>query len=451
MPESTAAASAYRLEVKQENQYIVVIDLGAGTLDVTVALLFLDENGYLQTEEKGHGGDTALGGLDMDDAIIQHVAREYRLTPMLTSPRMKARLRFELERAKIALSAQQSSQVVFAAGGKDVNFQLNRAELETAVAPIVARCRGPIRIALEEAGLSADDVFHVLLVGGPTMMPVVRRMVMEEFQSNARVVQELKAIDEHGFPVHPMEAVARGAVMGSVGRITPHGYGILLADEYYEFLPRRQRYPCKGTFGFTCPGHRRSVDFGVVRQAVDPTSRREEYLLLGTFEFDYCAEPGRTELNMDWAYTDNGLLNFCVVQSSTSVHLPLFDVSRLEGQKIRKPARPSQLSQPPSGISLPRREPPLETWSDQELEQAIHMGSELLTLARERGQKAYPAQAEKIRLVSHELSAWIDDPTESLDQRVPQIRDLNRALLNVLLVSRLVDEAEAASLQQGLR
>jgi hypothetical protein len=79
------------------------------------------------------------------------------------------------------------------------------------------------------------------------------------------------------------------------------------------------------------------------------------------------------------------------------------------------------------------------------------MGSELLTLARERGQKAYPAQAEKIRLVSHELSAWIDDPTESLDQRVPQIRDLNRALLNVLLVSRLVDEAEAASLQQGLR
>ena len=79
MPEPTAAASAYRLEVAQENQYIVVIDLGAGTLDVTVALLFLDDNGHLQTEEKGHGGDTALGGLDMDDAIIQHVVKQHRL------------------------------------------------------------------------------------------------------------------------------------------------------------------------------------------------------------------------------------------------------------------------------------------------------------------------------------------------------------------------------------
>ena len=158
MPEPTAAASAYRLEVEQEDQYIVVIDLGAGTLDVTVALLFLDENGQLQTDEKGHGGDTALGGLDMDDAIIRYVVQEHRLARVLSGPQMKARLRFELEKAKIALSTQTSTQVAFAAGVQDVRFQLHRLELEAAVAPIVARCRGPIRVALEEAGLSPGDV-----------------------------------------------------------------------------------------------------------------------------------------------------------------------------------------------------------------------------------------------------------------------------------------------------
>ena len=102
---------------------------------------------------------------------------------------------------------------MFAAGGKDVRFELTRQEVETAVAPIIERCRGPIRIALEEASLSPKEIFHVVLVGGPTIMPAVRRMVMEEFQTNAQVLQELRAIDDHGFPVHPMEAVAQGAVL----------------------------------------------------------------------------------------------------------------------------------------------------------------------------------------------------------------------------------------------
>lgn len=364
MPEPTAAASAYRLQLGQENQYIIVIDLGAGTLDVTAALLFLDDNGQLQTEEKGHGGDTALGGLDMDDAIIQYVVRQNKLAPLLKTPQISARLRFELEKAKMALSTAQSSQVTFAASGADVSFPLTREELETAVAPIIQRCRGPIRVALEEAGLTAHDVSHVLLVGGPTMMPAVRRMVIEEFKSNSQVAGELRAMDEQGFPVDPMEVVARGAVLGTVGRITPHGYGVLLDGEYHEFMPRRQRYLCAGKLGFSCPGHLRTVDFGVIRQAVDPASYREEYLQLGTFQFDYCPQPGRTEFVIEWQYTDNGLLNFRIFQPSTSVHLPLYDVSRLEGQKIRKPASPrphldipSALRDTPSDLSFQDPEP----------------------------------------------------------------------------------------------
>ena len=92
LPEPTAAASAYRIKVAQENQYVVVIDLGAGTLDVTVALLYLDANGQLQTVEKSHGGDTALGGLDMDDALLASVARRFGLGSLLKDPQAGMRL-----------------------------------------------------------------------------------------------------------------------------------------------------------------------------------------------------------------------------------------------------------------------------------------------------------------------------------------------------------------------
>ena len=340
LPEPTAAASAYRIKVAQENQYVVVIDLGAGTLDVTVALLYLDANGQLQTVEKSHGGNTALGGLDMDDALLADTARRFGFDRLLKDPHANMRLRTELERAKIELSTAEETEVAFAWKGGPVKARLKRAELEESVRPTVERCRAPVRIALEEAGLAPQDIAHVLLVGGPTMMPIVQRTIAEEFRDNAKLADELGQLATQGFPVHPMEAVAQGAVLGVVGKVAPHGYGIIVGGQYCELLERRQRYPSKGSFGWHYWGEENTMNFSLLRQAIDPQSRREEYIQLGVFEFDCIPNTSVLECNINWEYSDNGLLHLEVVQPG-GVSMLLYDVSRLDGHAIAKPRRAS--------------------------------------------------------------------------------------------------------------
>jgi hypothetical protein len=438
--------------VEQEDQYIMVIDLGAGTLDVTVALLFLDDNGQLQTEEKGHGGDTALGGLDMDDAILKHVAHKHRLRKMLSDARARARLRLELERAKIELSSRDVSDVVFPTSGGEINFRVTRQEVESAVQPILNRCRGPIRVALEEAGLSANELDHVLLVGGPTMMPVVRHMILEEMESNPKVVQELGEIDTRGFPVNPMEAVARGAVMGAVGRIMPHGYGIVWFNgEYVEMLPRHARYPDDGAMSFGLNRSYHSVEFSLVRHAIAPQTHRAEYMLLGAYSFDLCAEQEGSRFQMEWECTENGALNFCIVQPSTGIHLPLYDVTRLQGEKIRPPSRRTQPSEPASSPDCERPyKGPMAIWRPHEMEQAIYLGRRLLELAEERVVGLPGAQQrERIDELTDHLSHAISNSSEDRSRRTPRVRNLNQALMNLLRVNRLLTTDELSALQSG--
>lgn len=446
LPEPTAAASAYRLKVEKQNQYVLVVDLGAGTLDVTVALLYLDDHGQLQTVEKSHGGDTALGGLDMDDAILELASKWFGLEEVRSDPQASARLRSELERAKIELSTAQQSKVAFTWQGGPVQFTLKRRDIEEAVEPVVERCGGPIRVALEEADLAPEDLAHVLLVGGPTMMPIVRRRIMAEFASNTQVVDELKAVDSEGFPVHPMEAVAQGAVLGVVGKVAPHGYGVLLADEYRALLPRRQRYPSRGSMGILYWGEERTLDFGLVRQAIDPENHREEYTLLGMFQFDCVPNQGTLQFEMDWEYTDNGVLHFEVSQQCGAT-MPLFDVSRLEGHKIPRPARPA-----PRTVSdvAPRTTTRRESWSVAELEKAVRFGGQVVACARDHLEAASAEQRGRILELCQRLEGWVQDEAADANYRTPQIRDLGRALLSLLYVGRLIEGSEVAALKQGL-
>jgi molecular chaperone DnaK len=447
LPEPTAAASAYRIKVAQENQYVVVIDLGAGTLDVTVALLYLDANGQLQTVEKSHGGDTALGGLDMDDALLAYTARRFGLDKLWKDPHANMRLRMELERGKIELSTAEETEANFAWKGGPVKVRLKRAELEEAVRPTVERCRAPIQIALKEAGIAPQDIAHVLLVGGPTMMPIVQRTIAEEFRDNAKLTEELGQLGMQGFPVHPMEAVAQGAVLGVVGKVTPHGYGILVGGDYYELLGRRQRYPSKGSYAWRYWGQENTVSFSLLRQALNPQTRREEYIQLGVFEFDCIPDQSVLNYCVNWEYSDNGLLHLEVVQPG-GVSMLLYDVSRLDGHAIAKPHRYEVGEETHRSVpdSLPARKP----WSAGELQQAVRFGKQLLQTVHAKLDQAKGEQHSRIVRLSEQLSEWLDDEAADTNYRTPHIRDLGRALLNLLHVSRLIDGKELAALKQGL-
>jgi molecular chaperone DnaK len=207
--EPTAASLAYGLDKAGKNQKILVFDLGGGTLDVT-----LMEFGDGVFEVLSTSGDTQLGGTDMDNAVTEWVASEFQKESgvNIRSDKMAMqRVRDAAEKAKIELSSTVETQINLPfltathEGPKHLALPLTRAKLEELVRPIVERCRGPVEQAIRDAKLAKDQIHRVVLVGGPTRMPMVQKFLE---QSVGRPI-------EHG--VDPMECVAMGAaVQGGV-------------------------------------------------------------------------------------------------------------------------------------------------------------------------------------------------------------------------------------------
>ena len=207
--EPTAASLAYGLDKAGKNQKIMVFDLGGGTLDVT--LMDFGEGVF---EVMSTSGDTQLGGTDMDNAVTEWVAAEFQKESgvNIRSDKMAMqRVRDAAEKAKIELSSTMETQINLPfltatnEGPKHLALPLTRAKLEELVRPIVDRCRTPVEQAIRDAKISKDQINRIVLVGGPTRMPIVQKFLE---QTIGRPI-------EHG--VDPMECVAMGAaVQGGV-------------------------------------------------------------------------------------------------------------------------------------------------------------------------------------------------------------------------------------------
>ncbi|MEM3883747.1 MAG: molecular chaperone DnaK [Methanothrix sp.] len=219
--EPTAACLAYGLDKTDKEMKILVYDLGGGTLDVTIM-----EFGNGVFEVKSTSGDTQLGGTDMDNAIVEFLKSEVKnQSGVDISKDMQAmqRLREAGEKAKIELSTVLTTEVnlpfLTQKNGQPVNFtyQFTRAKLESLVVPIIERSTKPVMQALKDAKLEPNALDKVILVGGPTRMPIVQRYVE----------QLLGKKIERG--VDPMEAVALGAAI-QAGVLTGEVKDILLLD-----------------------------------------------------------------------------------------------------------------------------------------------------------------------------------------------------------------------------
>ncbi len=218
--EPTAAALAYGLDKQSKEMKILVYDLGGGTLDVTIM-----EFGNGVFEVKSTSGDTQLGGTDMDSAITDFLKAEVLKGGLDISKDNQAlqRLREAAEKAKIELSTTLSSEInlpfLGVKDGKLFNFTyaLTRAKLEDIVLQIVEKTTKPVMQALKDAKMDPKDIDKVILIGGPTRMPIVQRYVE----------QLLGKKIERG--VDPMEAVAFGAAI-QAGVLTGEVKDILLLD-----------------------------------------------------------------------------------------------------------------------------------------------------------------------------------------------------------------------------
>ena len=218
--EPTAAALAYGVD-KEDDQKIMVYDLGGGTFDVSII-----EMGDGVTEVLATNGDTHLGGDDFDERVINWMADAFQTENGidLRKDKMAAqRLKEAAEKAKIELSSAMSSQINLpfitadATGPKHLDMTLTRAKFNELTADLVDRTMGPVRKALQDAGLRPSDLKKVLMVGGSTRIPAVYDAVKKELNC-----EPFKGIN-------PDECVAVGAAIQG-GVLNGEMKGLLLLD-----------------------------------------------------------------------------------------------------------------------------------------------------------------------------------------------------------------------------
>jgi molecular chaperone DnaK len=219
--EPTAAALAYGLDKEGADQTILVFDLGGGTFDVSI--LELGEGVF---EVKATSGDNHLGGDNFDKAIVDWMVAEFKKDQGidLSTDRMALQRLYEAaEKAKIELSSTMTTQInlpfvtATPEGPKHLDLQLTRAKLNELTHDLLERTVGPTRRVLEDAGLSADKIDHVVLVGGMTRMPAVQDKV-----------KEIVGKDPHK-GVNPDEVVAVGAAI-QAGVLRGEVKDVLLLD-----------------------------------------------------------------------------------------------------------------------------------------------------------------------------------------------------------------------------
>ncbi len=220
--EPTAASLAYGIDKVGKEQKILVFDLGGGTLDCTI--MEMGSEGTF--EVLSTSGDTQLGGTDMDKALIDYIAETFKKENGidLRNDKMAVqRLQEAAEKAKIELSNILETDINLpfitadATGPKHLTMKLTRATLENLVDPIVQRCKTSIDQAINDAKLTSKDLTKVILVGGPTRMPIVQKFV-EDYVGK---------IVERG--IDPMECVSNGAAV-QAAVLTGDVKDILLLD-----------------------------------------------------------------------------------------------------------------------------------------------------------------------------------------------------------------------------
>jgi molecular chaperone DnaK len=345
--EPTAASLAYGLDKVQKDLKIMVFDLGGGTLDVTIM-----EMGGGVFQVKSTSGDTQLGGTDMDNTLVDYVLQEFKKQSGLDIRSDKAammRIREAAEKAKIELSNVVTTEINLpflaydaTTGPKNLVLSITRAKLEDLLRPIVERCRSPMMQALQDAKISPPDVDKIILIGGPTRMPIVRQFVATVMGKEA----------ERG--VDPMEAVAMGAaiqgaiISGDVSTdillvdVTPLTLGVEVLGGLKEpLIERNTTIPTKKSKVFTTAAdYQTAVTIHVV-QGERPMA--SDCVSLGMFNLSGIppATRGIPQIEVTFDIDANGILNVTAKDLATSKEAKITitantKLSKEEIEKLKK-------------------------------------------------------------------------------------------------------------------
>ena len=323
--EPTAAALAYGLDKQEGDRKIAVYDLGGGTFDISI-IEIAEVDGEHQFEVLSTNGDTFLGGEDFDRRVIDYLADEFKKDQGMDlrgDPLAMQRLKEGAEKAKIELSSSTQTEVNLPyitadqAGPKHLNYKLTRAKIEALVDDLVARTVGPCKTALKDAGLSAKEIDHVILVGGQTRMPKVQESVAKIFGKEARK------------DVNPDEAVAAGAAIqgGVLGGdvkdvllldVTPLSLGIeTLGGVMTKLIQKNTTIPTKETQTFsTADDNQTAVTVHVLQGERDMAQNNKS---LGRFDLTNIptAARGVPQIEVTFDIDANGIMHVSAKDKAT--------------------------------------------------------------------------------------------------------------------------------------
>ncbi|MFX1386805.1 MAG: molecular chaperone DnaK [Promethearchaeota archaeon] len=319
--EPTAAAVAYGLDKKNARLKIAVLDLGGGTFDVTI--MEMDNQVF---EVISTAGDTQLGGTDMDKILVDYIVSEFQKdegVDLKGDSMAMQRIREAAEKAKIELSTSIKTDInlpyitATSGGPKHLNMTLTRAKLEQLIDPVLKKLDTSILKALQDAGMARGEIDKIILVGGPTRMPVVQK----KFEDLLGKTPE-RSID-------PMECVAMGAsVQGGVltGEVedlllldvTPLSLGVeTLGGVFTKLIERNTTIPTKKAEIFsTAADNQPAVEIHVL-QGERP--RAADNITLGKFHLNGIppAPRGVPQIEVSFDIDQNGILNVSAKDKGT--------------------------------------------------------------------------------------------------------------------------------------
>lgn len=421
--EPTAASLAYGLDKANKDLKIMVFDLGGGTLDVTIM-----EMGGGVFQVKSTSGDTQLGGTDMDNALVEFVVQEFRKQSGIDVRTDKAammRIREAAEKAKIELSNVVTTEINLpflaydqSAGPKNLVLPLTRAKLEELLRPIIERCRQPMMQALQDAKLTAAEVDKIILIGGPTRMPMVR-----QFVASVTNKEPERGID-------PMEAVAMGAaiqgaiISGDVSTdillvdVTPLTLGVEVLGGLKEpLIERNTTIPTKKSKVFTTAAdYQTAVTIHVV-QGERPMA--SDCVSLGMFNLSGIppAPRGVPQIEVTFDIDANGILNVAAKDLATQkeAKITITANNKLSKDEIDKLKRESEQ------FADADRKKKEDAELKNEADNLVYAAEKLVK--QDLKDKVKPEQAERINKLSQEIKdALAANNSETVRAKIQELK-----------------------------
>jgi molecular chaperone DnaK len=423
--EPTAASLAYGLDKANKDLKIMVFDLGGGTLDVTIM-----EMGGGVFQVRSTSGDTQLGGTDMDNTLVEHIIQEFRKQSGLDVKNDKAammRIREAAEKAKIELSNVVTTEINLpflaydpSSGPKNLILQLTRAKLEELLRPIIERCRQPMMQALQDPKMTPADIDKIILIGGPTRMPMVR-----QFVESVMGKEPERGID-------PMEAVAMGAavqgavIAGDVSTdillvdVTPLTLGVEVLGGIKEpLIERNTTIPTKKSKVFTTAAdYQTAVTVHVVQ---GERSMAADCVSLGMFNLSGIppAPRGVPQIEVAFDIDANGILNVTAKDIATQkeAKITITANNKLSKDEIERLKKDSEQF---ADADKKKKE---EAEIRNEADNLIYAADKLVK--QDLKDKVSPDQVEKVNKLTQEIrDAIASNNAENIKAKIQELKSI---------------------------